>query len=115
MKLTHSPISEILSNYTSSSEGFVDLAHDYFPPACVMPPMRDPSMSDEFFAKLLEQWREFSGKRDNYSRDFVYFNRDHLGNFREVVSEKGEVEQVNAYYPFGTPIYALGTNESQQR
>ena len=115
MKLTHSPISEILSNYTSSSEGFVALAHDYFPPACVMPPMRDPSMSDEFFAKLLEQWREFSGKRDNYSIDFVYFNRDHLGNVREVVSEKGEVEQVNAYYPFGTPIYALGTNESQQR
>ena len=115
MKLTHSPISEILSNYTSSSEGFVALAHDYFPPACVMPPMRDPSMSDEFFAKLLEQWREFSRERDNYSIDFVYFNRDHLGNVREVVSEKGEVKQVNAYYPFGTPIYALGTNESQQR
>ena len=95
--------------------GYVALAHDYFPPACVMPPMRDPSMSDEFFAKLLEQWREFSRKRDNYSIDFVYFNRDHLGNVREVVSEKGEVEQVNAYYPFGTPIYALGTNESQQR
>ena len=49
------------------------------------------------------------------SIDFVYFNLDHLGNVREVVSEKGEVEQVNAYYPFGTPIYALGTNESQQR
>ena len=25
------------------------------------------------------------------------------------------MKQVNAYYPFGTPIYALGTNESQQR
>ncbi len=42
-------------------------------------------------------------------------HRDHLGNVREVVSEKGEVKQVNAYYPFGTPIHALGTNESQQR
>ena len=41
-------------------------------------------------------------------------HRDHLGNVREVVSEKGEVKQVNAYHPFGTPIYALGTNESQQ-
>ena len=50
-----------------------------------------------------------------YSLQFRYFNRDHLGNVREVVSEKGEVKQVNAYYPFGTPIYALGTNESQQR
>ena len=50
-----------------------------------------------------------------YSLQFRYFNRDHLGNVREVVSEKGEVKQVNAYYPFGTPIHALGTNESQQR
>ena len=31
MKLTHSQSSEILSNYTSSSEGYVALAHDYFP------------------------------------------------------------------------------------
>ena len=38
-----------------------------------------------------------------------------LGNVREVVSEPGEVKQVNAYYPFGTPIHALGINESQQR
>ena len=50
-----------------------------------------------------------------YSLQFRYFNRDHLGNVREVVSEKGEVKQVNAYYPFGTPIHALGSNESQQR
>ena len=53
------------------------------------------------------------------SRNITYIgcdlHRDHLGNVREVVSEKGEVKQVNAYYPFGTPIYALGTNESQQR
>ena len=50
-----------------------------------------------------------------YSLRFRYFNRDHLGNVREVVSETGEVKQVNAYYPFGTPIHALGTKESQQR
>ena len=53
------------------------------------------------------------------SRNITYIgcdlHRDHLGNVREVVSEKGEVKQVNAYYPFGTPIHALGTNESQQR
>ena len=36
------------------------------------------------------------------------------GNVREVVSEKGEVKQVNAYYPFGTPIHALGINENRQ-
>jgi len=35
-----------------------------------------------------------------------------LGNVREVVSEPGEVKQVNAYYPFDTPIHALDANES---
>jgi len=34
------------------------------------------------------------------------------GNVREVVSEPGEVKQVNAYYPFDTPIHALDANES---
>ena len=37
------------------------------------------------------------------------------GNVREVVSETGETKLVNAYYPFDTPIHALGTNECQQR
>ena len=37
-----------------------------------------------------------------------------LGNVREVVSEKGEAKQVNAYYPFGMPIHALGINECRQ-
>jgi len=35
-----------------------------------------------------------------------------LGNVREVVSEPGEVKQVNAYYPFDMPIHALDVNES---
>ena len=38
-----------------------------------------------------------------------------LGNVREVISEPGEAKQVNAYYPFGTPIHTLGTNECRQR
>lgn len=32
-----------------------------------------------------------------------YYNRDHLGNIREVIGEDGMVEQVTHYYPFGTP------------
>ncbi|MFC2515786.1 MAG: hypothetical protein ACFNVO_02295 [Prevotella sp.] len=36
------------------------------------------------------------------------------GNVREVISEPGEAKLVNAYYPFGTPIHALGTNECRQ-
>ena len=31
-----------------------------------------------------------------------YYNRDHLGNIREVIAEDGTVEQVTHYYPFGT-------------
>ena len=35
--------------------------------------------------------------------NFHYYNRDHLGNIREVIAEEGTVEQVTHYYPFGTP------------
>ncbi len=38
-----------------------------------------------------------------YSFAFYYYNRDHLGNNREVVDSAGTVSQVTNYYPFGTP------------
>ena len=38
-----------------------------------------------------------------YSFDYFYYNRDHLGNNREVVSASGQVQQVTNYYPFGAP------------
>ncbi|MBM6993335.1 MAG: RHS repeat-associated core domain-containing protein [Prevotella sp.] len=34
---------------------------------------------------------------------FYFYNRDHLGNVREVVSQSGAICQVSNYYPFGTP------------
>ena len=34
---------------------------------------------------------------------FYYYNKDHLGNNREVVDIKGRVMQVTNYYPFGAP------------
>ena len=34
---------------------------------------------------------------------FHYYNRDHLGNIREVVDASGAVKQVTNYYPFGAP------------
>ena len=37
------------------------------------------------------------------SLSFYYYNRDHLGNVREVVDASGTVQQVTNYYPFGTP------------
>ena len=38
-----------------------------------------------------------------------YYNKDHLGNIREVVNMDGTVEQVTNYYPFGLP-YSDGTS-----
>ena len=40
---------------------------------------------------------------DNNTPTSHYYNRDHLGNIREVVSENGTIEQVTHYYPFGAP------------
>ena len=45
---------------------------------------------------------------------YHYYLKDHLGNNRVVVSSKGEVEQVNHYYPYGG-IMAESTNETVQR
>ena len=44
---------------------------------------------------------------------FHYYNQDHLGNNREVISESGVLEQVTHYYPFGTVIAASTNGESQ--
>ena len=49
-----------------------------------------------------------------------YYNRDHLGNNREVVSESGVLEQVTNYYPFGAPFCerttaGVNTNATLQR
>ena len=52
----------------------------------------------------------FTGTRPMYH----YYLKDHLGNNRVVVSSKGEVEQVNHYYPYGG-IMAESTNESVRR
>ena len=38
---------------------------------------------------------------DNFA--FNYYNKDHLGNNREVVDASGAVTQVTNYYPFGAP------------
>jgi hypothetical protein len=34
---------------------------------------------------------------------FYYYNKDHLGNNREVVDQKARSHQVTSYYPFGAP------------
>ncbi len=47
---------------------------------------------------------------------FYYYNKDHLGNNRELVDIKARTHQVTSYYPFGAP-YAdpdAGSDGSQQ-
>ena len=41
----------------------------------------------------------------NYKDNFTYYfyNKDHLGNNREVIATSGVVQQVTTYYPFGAP------------
>jgi RHS repeat-associated protein len=47
---------------------------------------------------------------------YHFYVQDHLGNNRLVVDEGGTIEQINNYYPFGTPFYdeANTTNASLQ-
>ena len=55
--------------------------------------------------KELRKWWEINkeAKRKKDFFWFYYYNKDHLGNIREVVSERGTVIQTTNYYPFGTP------------
>ena len=45
-----------------------------------------------------------TGNPSTDSISYHYYNKDHLGNNREVISENGQVEQIVHYYPFGTPF-----------
>ena len=38
-----------------------------------------------------------------YDFTFYYYNKDHLGNNREVLNYSGNVQQLTNYYPFGAP------------
>ena len=60
----------------------------------------------ESYQELLKRWGEI-GAAIQASDDFTfyYYNKDHLGNIREVVDITGTVMQETNYYPFGMPYY----------
>ena len=94
-------------------EGYVNADYVRAGPYCKMRPYKHAGMSDEQFAELMERWAQsMSSKRMQLS--FKFYNRDHLGNIREVVSKSDSIEQVNEYYPFGTPIHNLSNNPEFQ-
>ena len=46
---------------------------------------------------------------------YHYYEQDHLGNNRAVISHSGTVEQVTHYYPFGAVYGDAGSNDALQR
>lgn len=56
------------------------------------------------FQDLMDDWQASMDAIHN-SDDFTfyYFNKDHLGNNREVVDDSGNICQVINYYPYGMP------------
>jgi RHS repeat-associated protein len=73
---------------------------EYIPSGRKLQRPRDPS--------LWEAWA-FAMTRH---LDFYYYNQDHLGNVREVVDDKGKVQQVTNYYPFGVPYTDVSVETS---
>lgn len=68
--------------------------------------MEDEPTQEELerYMQLEEQWSAaLEAARNSDTFSFRYYNRDHLGNNREVVDEAGNILQVTNYYPFGTP------------
>ena len=94
-------------------EGYVNADYVRAGPYCRMRPYKHAGMSDEQFAELMKRWIA-SMNRKRMVLSFKFYNKDHLGNIREVVSKSDSIEQVNEYYPFGTPIYDLCNNPEFQ-
>ena len=58
--------------------------------------------SDESYSTRLREWdRSMNTKRMELA--YKFYNKDHLGNIRQVVNESGSIEQINNYYPYGMP------------
>lgn len=60
----------------------------------------------ESYQNSLKGWQEAMAAyqaRDAFN--FYYFNKDHLGNNREVTDENGNMSQGNNYYPFVNPYF----------
>ena len=94
-------------------EGYVNADYVRAGPYCRMRPYKHAGMSDEQFAELMKRWIA-SMNRKRMVLSFKFYNKDHLGNIREVVSKSDSIQQVTNYYPFGTPIYDLSNNPEFQ-
>lgn len=81
---------------------------------CIMPPptpswMHDgteptPEQVEEYEKKIEEVRKVIKENQVSDSFSILYYNKDHLGNVREVIDDSGKVCQTNNYYPYGTPF-----------
>ena len=63
-------------------------------------PIRPVGISDGQYHQQLERWMQL----DMNVYGYKFYNKDHLGNIREIVDKNGNIIQKTDYYPYGTPI-----------
>ena len=80
---------------------------------CIKPPtpswMHDgteptPEQVEEYEKKIEKVRKVIKENQVSDSFSILYYNKDHLGNVREVIDDRGKVCQTNNYYPYGTPF-----------
>ena len=78
-------------------------------------PIRNSRESDESYSARVQGWiKRMSTMKMLLA--YKYYNKDHLGNIRQVVNASGNIEQINNYYPYGMPYYdktAMINNNNQ--
>ena len=63
-----------------------------------------PEQVEEYEKKIEEVRKVIKENQVSDSFNILYYNKDHLGNVREVIDDRGKVCQTNNYYPYGTPF-----------
>lgn len=85
----------------------------YMRQLCIRPPtpswMHDgteptPEQVEEYEKKIEKVRKVIKENQVSDSFSILYYNKDHLGNVREVIDDRGKVCQTNNYYPYGTPF-----------
>lgn len=78
------------------------------PPFSLFEDGSDSEISEEEQKAYEERRKEWTKAEEALNAtdafNFYYYNKDHLGNNREVIDFRGKICQVINYYPFGTPF-----------
>lgn len=94
--------------YCKAYVPFVCIARPHFPMSCDDDEDKTSDSQENIknYQKLMKEWEAaMAAHRATDAFNFYYFNKDHLGNNREVTDENGTIHQEINYYPFGTPFF----------